>query len=65
MLNLVAVGRPNDQIAATLFISKRTAAVHVGNIKGKLGAGYRVEIVTIAQARGLVTLSASPQVVDG
>jgi DNA-binding CsgD family transcriptional regulator/tetratricopeptide (TPR) repeat protein len=65
VLQLVAVGRSNDQIAARLFISKKTAAVHVGNIKGKLGAGNRVEIVTIAQARGLVALMAAPQVVDG
>ena len=39
---------------AELFISKKTAAVHVGNIKGKLGASSRVEIVTIALRAGLV-----------
>jgi DNA-binding CsgD family transcriptional regulator len=38
VLELVAFGRSNDQIAEALFISKKTAAVHVGNIKGKLGA---------------------------
>ncbi len=54
MLRLLATGRSDGQIAEELFISKKTAAVHVGNIKGKLGASSRVEIVTIALRTGLV-----------
>jgi DNA-binding CsgD family transcriptional regulator len=54
VLALVAAGRSDGQIADTLFISKSTAAVHVANIKGKLGASSRVEIVTIAMRTGLV-----------
>lgn len=54
VLALVAAGRSDGQIAETLFISKSTAAVHVANIKGKLGATSRVEIVTIAMRIGLV-----------
>jgi len=50
----VAAGRSDGQIADALFISKKTAAVHVANIKGKLGANSRVEIVTIALRSGLV-----------
>ena len=54
VLRLLATGRSDGQIAEELFISKKTAAVHVGNIKGKLGASSRVEIVTIALRTGLV-----------
>jgi DNA-binding CsgD family transcriptional regulator len=54
VLALVAAGRSDGQIADALFISKKTAAVHVGNIKSKLGANSRVEIVTIALRSGLV-----------
>jgi DNA-binding CsgD family transcriptional regulator len=54
VLELVAAGRSDGEIADALFISKKTASVHVGNIKGKLGATSRVEIVTIALSQGLV-----------
>ena len=43
MLRLVAAGRSNQQIAAELFISPKTASVHVSNILGKLGVASRVE----------------------
>jgi DNA-binding NarL/FixJ family response regulator len=58
VLELLAVGRSDGQIADALFISKKTAAVHVGNIKGKLGAECRLEIVTIAMRTGLVATPA-------
>ena len=58
VLELVAAGRSDGEIADALFISKKTAAVHVGNIKGKLGAESRVAIVTIAMRRGLVSTPA-------
>ena len=54
VLEMLAAGRSDGQIAEALFISKKTAAVHVGNIKGKLGASSRVEIATIALRTGLV-----------
>ena len=54
VLQLLATGRSDGQIAEALSISKKTAAVHVGNIKGKLGASSRVEIVTIAMRTGLI-----------
>ncbi|TME83611.1 MAG: response regulator transcription factor, partial [Chloroflexi bacterium] len=54
VLQLLAAGRSDGQIADELFISKKTAAVHVANIKGKFGAGSRVEIATMARDRGLV-----------
>jgi predicted ATPase/DNA-binding CsgD family transcriptional regulator len=54
VLQLLAAGWSDGQIAEELFISKKTAAVHVANIKGKLGAGSRVEIATTALELGLV-----------
>jgi len=43
VLRLVAAGRSNKEIAAELFISPKTASVHVSNILGKLGAASRGE----------------------
>jgi DNA-binding CsgD family transcriptional regulator len=43
VLLLVAAGRSNREIAAELFISPRTASVHVSNILGKLGVASRGE----------------------
>ena len=52
MLELLAEGRTNKQIAETLFISESTAGVHVSNILGKLGAANRVEAAAIAYRMG-------------
>jgi DNA-binding NarL/FixJ family response regulator len=41
VLRLVAAGRGNRDIAAELFISPKTASVHVSNILGKLGVSSR------------------------
>jgi len=54
VLALVAIGRTNAQIAETLFISPKTATVHVSNILGKLGVRNRVEAATIAHRLGIV-----------
>ena len=54
VLALLARGRTNRQIGRTLFISEKTASVHVSNILGKLGANGRTEAVAIASRRGLV-----------
>jgi DNA-binding NarL/FixJ family response regulator len=54
VLSLVAAGRTNRQIGAELFISEKTAGVHVSNILGKLGAGGRTEAAAIAHRLGLV-----------
>ena len=53
MLRLVAAGRSNREIAAELFISAKTASVHVSNILAKLGAATRTEAAAIAHRRGL------------
>jgi DNA-binding CsgD family transcriptional regulator/tetratricopeptide (TPR) repeat protein len=49
VLWLVAHGRTNAQIAAELFISVKTASVHVSHILGKLGVSRRVDAAAIAQ----------------
>jgi DNA-binding CsgD family transcriptional regulator len=43
VLALVAEGRTNDQIAGTLFISPKTASVHVSHILAKLQVASRTE----------------------
>ena len=53
VLALLAQGRSDGEIAAELYISPKTASVHVANIKGKLGASSRVETVTRAIRLGL------------
>ncbi len=50
VLRLVAAGRSNREIAAELFISPKTASVHVSNILGKLGAASRGEAAARARA---------------
>jgi DNA-binding CsgD family transcriptional regulator len=54
VLALVAVGRSDGEIAEQLFISKKTASVHVAHIKDKLRAQNRVEIVLLGIRLGLV-----------
>jgi DNA-binding CsgD family transcriptional regulator len=54
VLGLLAQGRTNRQIGAELFISEKTASVHVSNILAKLSARGRTEAVAIAAARGLL-----------
>src|SRR5258708_10526931 len=55
VLNLLAQGMPNKEIAAHLIISERTAKFHVSSIMGKLGATNRTEAVSLAAQRGLIT----------
>ena len=53
VLRLVATGQSNSQIAGTLFISPKTASVHVSNILAKLGVHTRVEAAATAHRLGL------------
>ncbi|MGP4045210.1 helix-turn-helix transcriptional regulator [Streptomyces sp. 2A115] len=48
VLRLVAVGRSNRQIAEELFISPKTASVHVSNILAKLNVSGRGEAAAVA-----------------
>jgi DNA-binding CsgD family transcriptional regulator len=58
VLRLVAAGRSNREIAAELFISAKTASVHVSNILAKLGVASRGEAA--ATAHRLRLLEPSP-----
>jgi len=53
VLNLVADGRTNRQIGELLFISEKTASVHVTNLLRKLGVANRVEAAAVARRTGL------------
>jgi DNA-binding CsgD family transcriptional regulator len=54
VLRLVAEGRSNGEIAQQLFISRKTASVHVSNILSKLDVTTRVQAATVALRLGLV-----------
>jgi len=54
IIELVAAGRTNRQIAETLFITEKTAGHHVSNILGKLGVQGRTEAAAVAQRLGLL-----------
>jgi predicted ATPase/DNA-binding CsgD family transcriptional regulator len=53
ILRLVAKGMSDADIAQQLFISAKTASVHVSNIKAKLGVATRVEAALRARELGL------------
>ncbi|PRH77293.1 hypothetical protein C6N75_21075 [Streptomyces solincola] len=55
VLRLVAAGRTNRQIAEELFISPKTASVHVSNILGKLGVSGRGEAAALAHRLRLLS----------
>lgn len=55
VLRLLALGRSNRQIGEELYITGKTASVHVSNILAKLGAASRTEAVAIAYREGLIT----------
>ena len=54
VLRLVAAGLTNKQIAGILFISPKTAGVHVSSILAKLGVERRAGAATVAQQLGLI-----------
>ncbi len=50
VLRLISRGLSNRQIGEELFITQKTASVHVSNILAKLGAATRTEAAAIARA---------------
>jgi DNA-binding CsgD family transcriptional regulator/tetratricopeptide (TPR) repeat protein len=54
VLRLLAAGRTNAQIGADLYISPKTAGVHVSNILRKLGVSGRVQAAALAERAGLL-----------
>ena len=53
VLRLVAAGRTNGEIAEELFITRKTAGVHVTHILDKLGVSNRVEAAMAAARLGI------------
>jgi DNA-binding NarL/FixJ family response regulator len=53
VLALVAAGRTNRQIGGELFITEKTASVHVSRILAKLGVAGRGEAAAVAHRLGL------------
>ena len=56
VLQQVAGGHRNRDVARRLFITEETVKVHVKHIMEKLGASDRTEAVTIALRRGIIEL---------
>jgi DNA-binding CsgD family transcriptional regulator len=54
VLALVAEGRTNDEIATELFISAKTASVHLSHIFAKLGVRRRTEAAAAAHRLNLL-----------
>lgn len=56
VLQSVAMGCPNKQIAEQLMISEDTIKGHLSSIMNKLGANNRTHAVTLAIQRGIITV---------
>ena len=54
VLALVAQGRTNREIGESLFMSPKTASVHVTHVLQKLGVSTRVQAATVAATHGLL-----------
>jgi DNA-binding CsgD family transcriptional regulator len=53
VLTLVAEGRSNREVAEALFISEKTASVHVSHILAKLGVSSRVQASAVVHRLGV------------
>jgi DNA-binding NarL/FixJ family response regulator len=56
ILQLLALGLTNKQIAVRLGISMHTVKFHVSSIFGKMGTTNRTETVQLGLKRGLILL---------
>ena len=56
IIQLLAAGRSNKEIAAQLYLSPNTVRNHIHRISGKLGASSRLEVVVEAARLGIIEL---------
>ena len=61
VLTLVADGRTNREIGEALFISTKTASVHVTHILTKLGVSSRTEAALLAARTGIAAETRAPE----
>jgi LuxR family maltose regulon positive regulatory protein len=61
VLQLIATGRSNKEIAVILVIALSTVKSHINNLYGKLGATNRVQAIAIARNNGLLLENPPPQ----
>lgn len=54
VLELVAAGRSNTEVAAELFVSDTTVKSHLAHVFSKLGVTSRTAAVSAARARGIL-----------
>jgi len=57
ILELVADGRSNREVAAGLWISDQTVKFHLANVYRKVGVGGRREAVDLARSEGILPLT--------
>jgi DNA-binding NarL/FixJ family response regulator len=56
VLQLIAAGNANKEIAAQLSLSEETVKAHIGTVLAKLRANSRTHAVTIGLKRGIIQL---------
>ena len=54
ILDLLADGRSNKEMARTLSLSENTVKTHLGNLYAKLGVGRRTEALAVARRQRLL-----------
>ena len=54
ILKLIAIGKNSTEVAATLYISEKTAETHRRNVRVKLNAHSNYDIIRFAQAFNLI-----------
>jgi DNA-binding CsgD family transcriptional regulator len=54
VLNLLATGKSNDEIAQTLFVSRNTIKTHIANLYQKLEVKRRTQAVEKAKSWGIL-----------